>query len=104
MTNLENVKDAGRTRGHTIATYQEVRKIGSAYDGDIIETEDDQREAFIKDALEAETVDRDYTPFESVARELNDSVDPDEAWDSYEEGIMEGVKARCLFVFDNEPY
>lgn len=47
-------------------------------------------------AWEAEDNYRQYTPFEFFAQELNDSEDPDEAWDTYETAMSEGIEKELL--------
>lgn len=49
------------------------------------------KDSAIMFALEAVENYRQFSPFELFAKELNDSEDPDSAWEAYEDGISEGI-------------
>ena len=103
--NTQEAKTLGFNRGRTIASYIDVREIGTDNpEGYEILSEDDQKEWFMKDSFDSETSSREYSPFEFTAKELNGSECPDELWEAFEEGIFEGVQFEYQMKFDNEPY
>jgi len=50
-------------------------------------------EKFIDDCAEGETNGRQYSPFEFTASDFNSSRYPDEVWDAYDAGVMNGIRA-----------
>lgn len=109
---LEWAKEEGRNHGYDAAYYEDVFEIGASvekyysegYDKDSVEDEADQEELFFACAYDAEHNARQYTPFEFLAKEINDTEYADELWDAYEEGISDGIQARWneLKGADNE--
>jgi hypothetical protein len=43
-------------------------------------------------AYEAEMNARQYSPWEFIAQEINDSDDPEELWEQYERGVTAGIQ------------
>ncbi len=41
---------------------------------------------------------RQFSPFEFVAQEFNDSDDPDRYWENYEEGVATGITRAWITV------
>ena len=85
--------DEGFTRGSDIAAWFSIDRIdseGTVYlstiDGGILPWE-----AAVTAAYDAEDNDRQFTPFEFTAAEINSSDDPDAYWIAYEQGISEGI-------------
>ena len=65
------------------------------HDLDDIETVDDYQSAL----FESETSDRDFSPFEFTAKEINDYYGteewlPDELWESFDSGIGDAIQAH----------
>lgn len=77
---MKKWKERGIERGRDIAQYWREQQNAP-------ETLDDLRCAI----FEAEDFNRSYTPFELTAKEINESSDPDECWEAYDEGIAEGI-------------
>lgn len=53
----------------------------------------DEVEVLLLEALAAEDHARQFSPFEFLAKELNDRDDAEDAWDTYEQGVSSGVAA-----------
>ena len=92
---------AGYERGWNCASWQDIPEIGTRLPSHVdwqgigeIEDESDQADAMQMLASEAEANDRDFSPFEFTARELNEREDSDEAWSAYDEGISDGISAN----------
>lgn len=88
----------GYARGWTMASWIDVPALGTELPRDVdfvgigtIENESDQREAMELLAHAAEDNDRQFSPFEFTARELNDAEDAEELWDAFENGIIDGI-------------
>ena len=93
----KTIQEAGHNRGYSIASYCE------------IELTEETEEKFKEECYETETNNRDYTPFEFTARELND-LDCEfdlmaekinnadnmlehlfEPWEEFDNGITKGI-------------
>lgn len=48
-------------------------------------------EAFLAEVCQTEESSREFSPFEFLAKELNESRNPDRAWEDYERGIINGA-------------
>lgn len=70
--------EAGRDTGYDMARYGEF-------------TEGTDRETAESECAEAEDNARQFSPFEVLAKEMNDSPDPDTAWGEYEDGVSQGI-------------
>jgi hypothetical protein len=55
-----------------------------------------------ENAWEGHENSRQYSPFEFIAQEINEDEDSEELWDSFDEGVSEGIKAYLLTVFPEE--
>ena len=106
------IKDAyelGYERGYNCASWQEIPEIGARLDPsvdwngiDTIEDADDQREAFEMLCGEAESHDRQYTPFEFTAKAFNDEENSEDLWEAFDEGITDGIRAyMATLTFEN---
>jgi hypothetical protein len=104
--NINDARKIGYEIGRNIASYTDVREVESVDpEGNEILSEEDQREWFVKDSLDVEMAARDYTPFEYTAKVFNNAEYPDEIWDNYEKGVLEGIKFVLWLEFDNrQPY
>ena len=50
-----------------------------------------------EDAQEAEENDRQFSPFEFIARDLNAAVNSEEVWERFEDGVNDGIAEVCEF-------
>jgi hypothetical protein len=98
---LSEVYLAGFQRGYNLASWQDIPEIGSKlprhidYQGlGTIETAQDQADAMQMLASEAESSNRDFSPFEFTAHELNEREDSEDAWEAYDSGIADGINAN----------
>lgn len=101
----QEIYDAGYDRGFSIASWQDLPEIGEKLPRHIdyigigeIQDLNDAREAFLMLCSEAEDNNRQFTPFEFTARDLND-LDQDETldfepWDMFNDGISDGFYAN----------
>lgn len=51
----------------------------------------DDLQEFISHVCECEENGREFSPFEFLAKEFNDSRNPDRTWEEYERGIINGA-------------
>jgi hypothetical protein len=58
--------------------------------GQLIRSRFENKAEYMVACFEAEEIGRLYSPFEFLAKELNDSRDPDASWASYEAGLRVG--------------
>ena len=88
---LEELYEIGYETGERIldANASELPVIGTP--GTHAEDAEDWRDEVKNMAHDAEENMRCFSPFEFFAKDLNDRDDPDEAWDSYDEGVAEGI-------------
>ena len=101
MATKREIFEDGVTRGYNIASWQDLPEIGAEMPKHIdwqgigtISNIDDAHEAFLMICNEAEGNDRQFTPFEFMAKELNELVEkkPYDPWDVFEEGINKGFE------------
>lgn len=92
---------AGYSRGWNVASWQNIPEIGSKLPRSVdyvglgeIEDSADQADALQMLASESESSDRDFSPFEFTARDLNDREDSEDAWQAFDEGISDGISAN----------
>lgn len=57
-----------------------------------VDSVEELEEQFRNALYEIEANDRSYSPFEFLARELNQSRDPDAAWAEFERGLDVGAR------------
>ncbi len=98
-----NKREAGTEgfhRGWSVASWQDMPEIGHTMPKDIdwvgigsIETVSEQIDAWEMYCLESESNDRQFSPFECTAHEINESRWPDEVWEAFDEGIIKGLRA-----------
>lgn len=91
----------GYGRGWNCASWQDIPAIGSKLPRHIdwegvgpIQDAHDQADALSALAFDAESHDRDFSPFEFTAKELNDREDSEDAWEAFEQGIADGISAN----------
>jgi hypothetical protein len=82
----------GRNHGHEAGAFCEVfegeqKEAGCTHDPEFYCVE-----CLTYAASEAELNRRDYSPFEFIAREINQSHDPDGLWEAYEQGVAVGIR------------
>lgn len=86
----------GWNRGHGLACHN-VPKIGeyifSDSYGRALVTADNVRDIHQAACFEAESHGRDYSPFEFIAYELNDSDDSEALWEAFDAGIADSIFA-----------
>jgi hypothetical protein len=102
MTRNE-VYQAGVDRGRSVASWVDLPEMGTVvrpfelpdFNGEI-ETVDNAAEVFHSQAYEAELNDRQFSPFEFTAADLNavDGTADFEVWEVFEEGISDGIHAE----------
>jgi len=102
MTTKKEIYEMGKTRGRNLASWTDLPEIGSrpnqmiAYETCISEIEDihDAHDIFVALTWQAEQMNRDYSPFEFIAHDLNKMVEtkPYDPWEVFEEGIRVGIK------------
>lgn len=104
---ISDIYLAGYSRGWNCASWQDIPEIGSTVrtdaDGEVdIEDENDQADVMSSLAFEAESNDRDFSPFEFTAKELNDREDSEGAWEAFEAGISDGISANIASRFKSQ--
>lgn len=98
--NLDELYELGRLRGESVAlsNQEDFPELGETKerpdDFTKVEIEDmnDALEYYVLVCHMGEENDRQYTPFEFIASEINRREDRDEAWASYEDGIHQGIE------------
>ncbi len=98
--NMNEARTLGHDRGWNLASWQDMPEIGHTLPKDIdwvgqgtIETVSEQVDAWEMYCLESESNDRQFSPFEITAHELNESRWPDEVWEAFDGGIIKGIRA-----------
>ena len=97
LATIEEITHAGYVRGRNIAAAQDLRRVGDTYHFQCereprpIEDEDEAATAMTEDSYLAEDNNRQYTPFEFTAHEINSRPDSEEAWAAFGEGIDRGI-------------
>jgi len=84
---------AGFNQGHGIACHN-VPEIGKTYwtdEGKLKVDADNAADVHAILCFEAESNSRQYSPWEFLAKELNDSEDADVLWEAYEQGVSDGI-------------
>lgn len=104
MTTKRDIYRSGYERGFAIASWQEIPEIGEsipqhmqhAIHYDTVTDKDVQADVFYALCYDTEENDRQYTPFEFTAHELNTLQDtkPYDVWTVYDDGISQGVLAN----------
>lgn len=96
---ISDIYLAGYSRGWNCASWQDIPEIGSTVrtdsDGEVeIEDENNQADVMASLASESESANRDFSPFEFTAKELNDREDSEDAWEAFDSGISDGIAAN----------
>lgn len=103
MTTKKEICEAGYDRGFNIASWNDLPEIGvevPAFTLDnfigIIEDINDAEEVFREICYEAESNNRQFSPFEFECKELNDLDEkkPYDVWEVYKDGIQRGIFAN----------
>jgi hypothetical protein len=94
-------KDAyerGFERGYNCASWQDLPEIGHTLwlesEGRITVDEDNQWDVVQSLAFEAESNDRQYSPFEFTASEFNKARNSEARWEAFDAGISAGIQAN----------
>lgn len=86
----------GWRSGHGIACHN-VPQVGETYlldsSGRVTADADNVREIHRDICHEVEMNNRDFSPFEFIAKEFNESEDPDNVWAAYEDGVADAIYA-----------
>lgn len=90
----EDVLNAGKYRGFTIASGVDMPELD-----DVDEAEDQFKDA----AFECEQTNRDFSPFEFTANELNElqEIKDFDVWSIFEDGIHQGVDACWIERYES---
>lgn len=99
-----NKKEAyalGYERGKDVASWQDMPEVGDTLPRHIdwmglphlLVTRDDRLEAWSMLCNEAESHGRDFSPWEHTAHAINTSRDPEGYWETYDQGITDGISA-----------
>lgn len=98
--NKKDVRASGFMRGWNVASWQNMQAIGDSipigcdyYNGDRRVTAENQIDIFIIACGDAESNDRDFSPFEFTAHDINESNNPDSMWEAFDAGINAGIAA-----------
>ena len=97
----KDIREAGFNRGHNIASWQDMPEIGDKVDkyidwfGYDVVDQDNILDVCVLYANAAEENDRQYSPFEFTASELNEITDskPYDVWQVFDEAIQAGMLA-----------
>lgn len=96
--NLENAYRLGWNHGHGIACHN-VPSIGDSIDRSVDwiglgKTVTAENVAEYHEALcfAAESNSRDFTPFEFIAHEFNESQDSESLWEAFEAGVADSIR------------
>lgn len=96
--NQREAKRLGKERAYNIATWCDVPEVGKTYwtdsDGKVTVDEDNIWDVMTSLCYNAESSNRDYSPFEFTAHDINESRYPDELWAAYDEGVTLGIEKR----------
>lgn len=92
------VREAGIERGKGIASWVDIPEIGDKVDrsvdwfglGDTV-TGENLFDYCVMLAMASEENDRQFSPFEFTAKELNEAEDSEELWTAFDEGISTGI-------------
>lgn len=109
LVNVSRAYDIGWNSGHGIACHC-VPKIGDAIDRTIdwiglgrFVTEENAKDYHEILCHAGELNSREYSPFDMIAKEFNESEDQEEFWEAYENGVRDSI-ANDLSKYDLEDY
>lgn len=99
MKNIKSIIQDGVEQGYNLASWIDIPEKGQTIPKHIdwvgvgvIETAEDQQEAFMALCVDSDHHRRDYSPFEFTAHELNNHDDPESAWEAYRTGLQLGYE------------
>lgn len=101
----------GYDRGYSIASNQDLPEIGEEAPremlADVVEDVADAEEVFFHFCYEAESNNRDFSPFEFTAAAINElGEDSEEAWGAFDQGISRGFEAywqeHCVSKYEQD--
>lgn len=102
----ENIYRAGWAHGHGFACHN-VPKVGETYwfdhVGKITCNADNIRELHEVACFAAEENSRQYSPFEMIAHEINDSEYSEELWEAFDSGLSDAIR-NDLASYTDEDY
>jgi hypothetical protein len=101
MATKQDIRNEGFRRGQNVASWTDMPEIGTKLPRDVdwvgigVVIEANQYEAWEMLCGEAESNDRQFSPFEQTARDLNEMAEskPYDVWEVYEAGIQAGIAA-----------
>jgi hypothetical protein len=101
MATKQEIYKAGFNRGFNIASWVDMPEIGSSIDkyidwqglGSTV-TEENLADYMETLAFESESMNREYSPFEFTAHDLNEMSEtkPYDVWEVFESGIAAGIR------------
>ena len=101
MTTKQEIRNMGFDRGRNIASWVDLPEIGQVIPKDIDwvgycdVSKENQYDVWVMYCNESESLDRQNSPFEFTAHDLNEIADskPYDPWDVFESGIAAGISA-----------
>lgn len=88
-----SAKQEGKERGYSAAIYAEVSDVDSREASCDCQEGEFCADCLSAAALQAEMNGRDYSPFEFIAHDINETGDrADGLWEAYDAGVALGVK------------
>lgn len=102
MTTRQEIYDEGYDRGRNIASWQDLPEIGTEIQAfelpnfyGVIEGVQDAEDVFMEICSEAESTNREFTPFEFTCQHLNqlEEKKPYDVWAVFDKGIYAGFVA-----------
>lgn len=95
--NKQQAYAMGKERGYNIASWQDSPRISAKVDksldwagmGDFV-TAENVADYFFAICQDAESNDRQYSPFEFTARDFNECPNAESLWDEFDKGIEKG--------------
>lgn len=96
--NKKDLYKAGKERGFNIASWQDLPELGAKIDksidwiglGDVV-TRENVADYFSAIASQSESIDREYSPFEFTAHDINECYNADSLWEAFDNGITKGI-------------
>jgi len=99
MANMKDARKDGYARGYNIASWTEIPSIGDEiprhldWVGYRIVDADNQADVWSMLVGEAESANRDFSPFEFTAHAFNESSNSEGLWEAFDAGIQAGIAA-----------
>lgn len=95
MKSVEEIQQEGYTRGKQIAMWIDTPFPQTMVYGVMVVDLPSAQAAMYKVAVRAEEQNRTFPEFELTRYELNTHETPDEAWDAFALGVVQGIKEQC---------